>query len=62
MTVARHLAGRARFDVCPQHKASRQLDARESVQATMLQCLQGNAAVADDGDMQPFFGGGGDHH
>ena len=23
----------------------------------MLQCLQGNAAVADDGDNVPFFGG-----
>ena len=25
----------------------------------MLQCLQGNAAVADDGDILPFFGGPG---
>ena len=25
----------------------------------MLQCLQGNEAVADDGDILPFFGGPG---
>ena len=29
------------------------------MQATMLQCLHGNEAVADDGDILPFFGGPG---
>ena len=53
--MAGHLAARARFDVRPWHRVSRELDAREYVGAAMLQCLQGDAAVANDGNMLPFF-------
>ena len=59
VAVARHLAACAGFDVHPRQRVSRQLNARESVEATMLQCLQGNEAVADDGDILFFFGGPG---
>ena len=40
IVVALHLAASARFDVCPRQRVSRQVNARESVEATMLQCLQ----------------------
>ena len=59
VAVARHLAARARFDPRPRQRVSQKVNARESVEATMLQCLQGNEAVADDGDILPFFGGPG---
>ena len=57
VAVARHMAARACFDVRPLQRVSRQLDAQESVEATMLQCLQANEAVADDGNILPVFGG-----
>ena len=50
--MARSIAASAR----PQQRVSRQLDAQESVEATVLQCLQGNEAVAVDGDILPVFG------
>ena len=59
VAVARHLAARARFDLRPRQRVSQKVNARESVEAAMLQCLQGNEAVADDGDILPFFGGPG---
>ena len=59
VAVARRLATRAHFDLRPRQRVSRQVNARESVEATMLQCLQGNEALADDGDILPFFGGPG---
>ena len=59
VAVARHLATHARFDVRPRQRVSKKVGDRESVEAAMLQCLQGNEAVADDGDSLPFFGGPG---
>ena len=59
VAVVRHLAARARFDLRPRHSVSRKVGDRESVEAAMLQCLQGNEAVVDDGDILPFFGGPG---
>ena len=59
IAVARHLPSRARFDVRPKRRVSQKVNARESVEATILQCLQGNEALADDGDIPPFFGGPG---
>ena len=59
VAVARHLAARARFNLRPRQRVSRKVEDRESVEAAMLQCLQGNEAVADDGDSQPFFVGPG---
>ena len=59
VAVARHLAARARFDLRPRHRVSRKVGDSESVEAAMLQCLQCNEAVADDGDSVPFFGGPG---
>ena len=59
VVVARHLAARAHFDLRPRQGVSQQVNARESAEATMLQCLQGNEAVADDGDILPIFGGPG---
>ena len=59
VAVARHLAAPARFDPCPRQRVSKKVGDRESVEAAMLQCLQGNEAVADDGDSLPFFGGPG---
>ena len=59
VAVARHPAARARFDLRPRQRVSRKVNERESVEAAMLQCLQGNEAVADDGDILPFFGGPG---
>ena len=59
VALARHLAACAGFDVRPRRRVSQQLNARESVEATMLECLQGNDAVADDGENLPFFGGPG---
>ena len=59
VVVARHLAARARFDLRPRQRVSQQVYPRESGEATMLQCLQGNEAVADDSDILPFFGGPG---
>ena len=59
IAVARHLAARARFGVRPRQRVSRKVGDREPVEAAMLQCLQGNEAVADDGDSLPFFGGPG---
>ena len=59
VAVARHLAARARFDLHPRQRVSRKVSERESLEAAMLQCLQGNEAVADDGDNLPFFGGPG---
>ena len=58
VAVAWHLEARARFDVRPQHKVSRQLDARKSVEAAMLPRLQGNAVVADGANITLFRGGG----
>ena len=55
--VASKLAANARFDVCPRHRVSHRIDPRTSVEAAMLQCLEGEAAVADDGDILPSFGG-----
>ena len=59
VAAARYLAARAHFDVRPRRRVSQQVNAQESMEATMLQCLQGNEAVADDGDILPFFGGPG---
>ena len=59
VAVARHLAARARFDLHPRQRVSRKVSERESLEAAMLQCLQDNEAVADDGDNLPFFGGPG---
>ena len=59
VAVARHLAAHARFDLRPRQRVSKKVGDRESVEAAMLQCLQGNEAVADDGDSLPFFGGPG---
>ena len=36
----------------------RSINPRASVEAAMLQCLEREAAVADDGDILPSFGGG----
>ena len=55
--VARKLAANARFDVRPRHRVSQRIDPRSSVEAAMLRCLEGEAAVADDGDTLPTFGG-----
>ena len=55
--VARKLAANARFDVRPRHRVSQRIDPRASVEAAMLHCLEGEAAVADDGDILPSFGG-----
>ena len=55
VAVARHLAARARFDLRPRRRVSRRVNERESFEAAMLQCLQGNEAVADDGDILPFI-------
>ena len=54
--MASFLAARARFDLRPRQGVSRKVGDRESVEAAMLQCLQGNEAVADDGDILPLFG------
>ena len=59
VAVARRLAARARFDLRPRQRVSRKVNEREFVEAAMLQCVQGNEAVADDGDILPFFGGTG---
>ena len=59
VAVARHLAAPARFDLRPRQRVSRKVSEREPLEAAMLQCLQGNEAVADDGDNLPFFGGPG---
>ena len=59
VAVARHLGAHARFDLRPRQRVSKKVGDRESVEAAMLQCLQGNEAVADDGDNLPFFGGPG---
>ena len=59
VAVARHPPARARFDLCPRQRVSRTVSEREFMEAAMLQCLQGNEAVADDGDILPFFGGPG---
>ena len=57
VAVARHPAARARFDMRPRQRVSTKVGDRESVEAAMLQCLQGNEAVADDGNSLPLFGG-----
>ena len=57
--MARHLVARAWLDVRLQQRVSWQLNAREPMEATMLQCLQDNEAMADDSDIPPFFGGPG---
>ena len=59
VAVAHHLAAHARFDLHPRQRVSKKVGDRESVQAAMLQCLQGNEALADDGDSLLFFGGPG---
>ena len=59
VVVARHLAAHARFDLRPRQRVSKKVGDRESVEAAMLQRLQGNEAMADDGDSLPFFGGPG---
>ena len=59
VTVARHLAARARFALGSRRSVSHHVNARESVEATMLQCLQGNEELAGDGAILPFFGGRG---
>ena len=46
VAVARHLAARASFDLHPRQRVSRKVSERESLEAAMLQCLQGNEAVA----------------
>ena len=51
------LAANARFDVRPRHRVSQRIDPRTSVEAAMLQCLEREAALADDGDILPSFGG-----
>ena len=56
VAVARHLAVCAHFDLRPRQRVSRKVN---EIEATMLQCVQGNEAVADDGDILPFFGGPG---
>ena len=57
--VARKPAANARFDVRPRHRASQHIDPRELVESAMLHCLEGEAAVADDGDILPSFWGAG---
>ena len=47
------------FSSALRQRISRHLNARESVEATMLQCLQSNGAMAHDGGILPFFGGPG---
>ena len=59
VAVARNLTARARCDLRPRQRGSRKVDDRESVEAAMLPCLQGNEVVVDDGDIVPFFGGPG---
>ena len=59
VAVARQPAARARFELRPRQRVSRKVGDRESVEAAMLQCVQGNQAVADDGYNLPFFGGPG---
>ena len=59
VAMARHLAARVRFYMRPRQRISRQVNARGSVEAAMIQCLQGNEAVADGSDILPFFGGPG---
>ena len=53
---ARHLPARARFDVRPRERFSQQIGVRPSVEAMMLECLQGNEALVDDYDILLFFG------
>ena len=55
--VACKLAAKARFHVCLRHSVSQRTDPRTSEEAAMLHCLEGEAAVADDGDILPSFGG-----
>ena len=57
--LARHLAAHARIDLRPRQRVSWQVNAQECVEAAMLQCLQGNELVADDGDILPIVGGPG---
>ena len=55
--VARKLAANARFDVRPRHRVSQRIDPCAFVEVAMLQCLEGEAAVADDVFILPYFGG-----
>ena len=55
--VAGKLAAKPRFDVRPRHRVSQRIDPRTSVEVAMLQCLEGEAAVADNGDILRSFGG-----
>ena len=55
--VASMLAANARFDVRPRHGVSQRIDPRTSVEAAMLQCMEWGAAVPDDRDILPSFGG-----
>ena len=57
VTLPRHQATRALFDVRPRQRVSWQLNARESMEVRMLQYLQGNEAVYHDANILPFFGG-----
>ena len=54
---ARKLAANARFDVRPRHRVSQRIDPRAYVEAAMLRCLEGEAPVADNGDILISFGG-----
>ena len=55
--VARKLAANARFDLRTRHGVSQRIHPRTSVEAATPQCLEGEATVADDGDILPSFGG-----
>ena len=58
--VAGKLAVNARFNVRPRHRVSQRIDPSTSAEAAMLQCLKGEAPVADDGDILPNSSGVGD--
>ena len=53
--MARKLAANARFDVRPRHRVSQRIDQGTSVEAAMLQCLEGEVGVADDCDILSSF-------
>ena len=57
--MTRPLAALALFEVCPRQRVSRQMGAPKSMQATMVECLEVNEVVADDGAIVPLFGGPG---
>ena len=59
VAVARHLAARARMDLCPRQRVSLKVGDRECVEAAIVQWLQRDEAVAYDGEVLRLFGGPG---